>query len=316
MKTNLVQRLILLSALLLAALPVGAEPLKPAYVIANPDWLIHLDFDQLKKTRVGEFLLAEMEKPEATNKLAAFQAIFNFDPRRSIRGLTLYGQGTSPSDAILLVLGQFDADRLVTLAKGAQDHQSQPHRTYTIHSWIDKNMGARARGDGRTYGAIHPSGTVIFGQKEARVAQALDVLDQAQPSLQGKKFVDDITNAGGNAFLVAATLRPELPSSDPNAALLKRTRSVSLTLRQAEENLIANLSLQAEDQESAQQILTVGQGLTALLTMQTDNPEATALAQGLGLAQEGEKVRVSLKLPNSKVIQLMQKRENRRANER
>ena len=87
---------------------------------ADPTWVLHLDCDALRPTAIGQFLLAEMEKPEAQAKFAAFQSIFNFDPRKQLHGLTLYSTGKAPEDGVLLVYGDFDADRLVTLAKAGE----------------------------------------------------------------------------------------------------------------------------------------------------------------------------------------------------
>lgn len=83
----------ILSAACLAAALVGAQaaPLEPATVINGPLWVLHVDTDALRPTTVGQYLLAEMEKPEAQQKFAAFQSIFSFDPRRELHGLTLYG---------------------------------------------------------------------------------------------------------------------------------------------------------------------------------------------------------------------------------
>ena len=129
-----------LTTLLFGAIPIlaPAVPLQKADVPADPMWLLHLDFDRLRPTTVGQYILSELEKPAAQAKLAAFQALFKFDLRTQLHGLTVYGLPDAPDKGVLLVYADFDAEHLATLAKAANDYQSAAHKQHTIHSWIDR----------------------------------------------------------------------------------------------------------------------------------------------------------------------------------
>ena len=165
-----------------------AAPLQRADVIADPAWVLHLDCDALRPTAVGQYILSEMDKPEAEAKLLAFQSIFNLDLRSQIHGLTLYGSTAVPEDGLLLVYADFDPVRLVTLAKAANRYQSSMHNRHAIHSWIGESKQGKNGVKPRVYAAMQGS-RVIFGQREDRVGQALDVLDGVMASM-----------AKGNAF--------------------------------------------------------------------------------------------------------------------
>ena len=58
--------------------------------------------------------------------------------RKQLHGLTLYAPSDASEDGVLLVYADFDAERLVTLAKGANDYQSATHKTHL-------SVGARVR---------------------------------------------------------------------------------------------------------------------------------------------------------------------------
>lgn len=45
---------------------------------ANVAWLVHLDCDALRPTTVGQYILAEMDKPEARAKLAPVSILVHF----------------------------------------------------------------------------------------------------------------------------------------------------------------------------------------------------------------------------------------------
>ena len=154
MNANLLKTALCICGFAAAGLPAWAGPLQRADVPAEPAWVLHLDCDSLRPTAIGQYILSEMEKPEAQAKLAAFQTIFNFDPRKQLHGLTLYSTGKAPEDGVLLVYADFDADRLVTLAKAAKDYQSTTYKQHVIHNWIDDKKKAKHGVKPRVYAAI------------------------------------------------------------------------------------------------------------------------------------------------------------------
>ena len=291
--------------LISATLTTLSAPLQRADVAAEPTFVMHLDCDSLRPTAIGQFVLAEMEKPEAQAKLAAFQSIFSFDPRKQLHGLTLYSTGKSPEDGVLLVYADFDPERLVTLAKAAKDYQSTTYKQHTIHNWIDDKKKAKDGVKPRVYGAIQAGRIVVFAQQETRVAQALDVLDRAVPNLAGSTVFPQLGATGNGSFIQAAARKLDIPDSTPNAAMLKLAKMARLEVGEVSGQLKATLSLEAGDQEVAKQMASVGQGLLALMKLQQDNPGSVKLAEALSLKQDGAGVVVALAVPAADAIEVM-----------
>jgi len=294
---------LLAAALCAGAAATLASPLQRADVIHDPLWVLHVDADALRQSVVGQYLLAEMEKPEAQKKFAAFQAVFNFDPRRALHGLTLYGAARAEADGVLLVYADFDAARLTTLAEGAKDHQSAAHGRHTIHHWVDEKKKARDGVPPRTYAAIHGGKVVIFGQKLERVTEALDVLDRVTPSLATNPQFARLE--GGTAFLQGAARKMDLPAGSANAAVFQQSRLTTLSVGETQRRLDASLMMEADSEEIARQIESVGRGLIGLLALQKDKPEATKLAQALTVRQAGASVTVGLSLPAEEVVEML-----------
>ena len=196
MKRNLLKSALAGGLALAATFTAVAGPLQPTDVVNDPVWVLHVDCDALKQTVVGKYVLGEMEKPEAQKKFAAFQAIFNFDPRKELHGLTLYGTSSEPEDGVLLVYADFDPARLTTLAEGAKEHAATTRGNHTIHSWLDEKKPAKDGVKPRTYAAIH-NGRVIFAQKESRVVDALDVLDRIRANLSADTAYSGLGANGG-----------------------------------------------------------------------------------------------------------------------
>src|SRR5262245_53006794 len=117
-------KLILSTALLAAgALTVPAGPLQRADLPADPAWVVHVDCDALRPSAIGQYLLSELDKPAAQEKFAAIQAIFSFDPRKQLHGLTLYGTGSNPAEGVLLAYAAGDPDSLLVLHRAARVYQ-------------------------------------------------------------------------------------------------------------------------------------------------------------------------------------------------
>ena len=281
-----------------------AGPLKRADVPAEPAWLVHVDCDGLRPTALGQYILGEMNKPEAQAKLAAFQALFNFDLRTQLHGLTLYGVGPAPEDGVLLVYADFDADRLTTLAKAAKDAQSNTYKQHVIYSWVDNNKKGKSGTQNRTYAAVHGS-RVVFGQREERVAHALDVFSGAIPNLATVKTFPQLGTTGDTSFIGAAVRKFEFPATDPNAEILRLSKSVRLQVSEAQNQLNAILSLEAKDEEVGNHIASIANGLVSLMKLQKEKPESVKIAQGIALKQEGARVDVNLTLPAHDVIEIL-----------
>ena len=192
MKPYFSMRIHFAAGLVIVGLTAMAAPLKRSDVPAEPSWVLHVDCDALRSTAVGQYLLTEMDKPDAQAKFAVFQTLFSFDPRKQLHGLTLYSGGSTPKEGVLLVYADFDPERLVTLAQAAKDSRNTTYKQHVIYNWIDEKKKAKNGVKPRTYAAIQGAQVVVFGQQEACVAQALDVLDRALPSLSSSSGLPEV----------------------------------------------------------------------------------------------------------------------------
>jgi len=293
------------SCLLGGIITSTAGPLQRSDVIKDPVWILHLDCDALRPTAVGKYVLDEMQKPDAEKKLAEFQTIFGIDPRTALHGVTLYGTSVAQEDGVLLLYADFDAARLTTLAEGAKEHKSTKHGKHVIHGWRDEKKPEKDGVKPRTYAAIHGGKVVIFGQKEGRIAQALDVLDRTKPNLAASTQFGSFGDGGENAVIVGAARKLDLPASDPNAAVLKQSKMASLSLGELQGKVQGTLKLEADSEEVAKQMESVGRGLVGLLALQKEKPENGKLAQGLSIQQEGARITVKLSLPAADLVGMM-----------
>jgi hypothetical protein len=294
MNRNLWKPLLVGSCLLVLAVHGG--PLQRGDVANDPFWFLHVDVDAFKQTTFGKYALAEVAKPEAQQKIAAFQAMFQFDPSKDIHGLTLCGNGETPQDALLIVYADFDAAHLVTIAGGAKEYKSSEHGTHTIHSWLDD----KKPDEPRVYAAI-VGNRVLFGQKERRVADGLDVLDKTKANLTASTQYSQLADVSG-ASIIGAARKIDLPASDANSEVFKHSKMFMLNLGEADGKINGNIKMDVDSEEMAQQIQSIGQGLVSLMALQKDKPESTRLSQALSVKQEGATITVKLSIAADDVV--------------
>ena len=311
MKSTLWQQ-ILGAGGLIAGLTANAGPLQRADVPATPAWVLHVDLDGLRGSTVGQYVLAQTDKPEIQAKLAVFQNMAGLDLRKQLHGLTLYGKSGSPEDGVLMVYGDLDADKLTTLARAADDSQSTTNGSRVIYNW---STGGKRHSDGqqRVYAAIQGTRMVIFGQRESRVSAALDVLDGTTPNLSGSKSFPQLGAAGDASFIQAAASKLDLPDADPNAAMFKMSKQVSLQVGEVQKQVTAMLTLQADDEEVAQHISAIGQGILALMKLNKEKPEAVKIAEALSLKQDGASVIGTLNVSADDLVGFMKADAERKA---
>ncbi len=100
--------------------------------------------------------------------------------------------------------------------------------------------------------------------------------------------------SGSTDFIQAAARKLDLPDSTPNAAMFRLAKAARLQVGEAQGQLKATLNLEAGDEEVAKQMVSVGQGLLALMKLQQDNPGSVKLAEALSLKQDGAGVVAAL----------------------
>ncbi len=281
---------------------VQAEPFRMADVAADAKWIAHADVDTLKGTRLGDRVLDKLNENEVEVKLEALEAVFNFDPREDLSGLTLYGSAGDSQEAVAVIRGNFDAKRLVTLIRAGDTYKKSTHGAHRIHSWIDEEEP-----DKRKYGSFPDDNTLVISDAKAMVKDALDVLDGTGKSLSPSGELGDAVAGNNGSFFIAAVNMAELPDLAPDAAMLKKARAFQLSLGEAGSDVEGTLRLTATDEDVAEQVQKVLEGMIAFAHLnQEDQPELLAIAKAAEITRDGNVVEVVLRHPADEVIAFLE----------
>jgi hypothetical protein len=289
------------AAALLVSAPIDfAAPINSKDVAASPALLFHVDCDALRASSVGQSILSE---PEVRNKLEAVGAIFDFDISKQLHGLTVYTTEAHPKDGVLIVYADFDPNRLITMAKGADGFESATNGSHVIYSWLDDKKKTKDGRRPRVCGAILGH-RVIFGQNSSHLADALEVIDGNASSFSGHKGLPE-AEAGESILAQGEVLKFDFDSDDQKAAIFKMSKSARLKLSEVANNMTATVRLEAADADTATQIASIAQGLLALLRLQKSDANALKLANAIVIKQDGPAVGLMLSEPSSELIHMI-----------
>jgi hypothetical protein len=279
-----------------------AAPLQPKDVADDPAVLAHIDVDALRTSSIGKSILADQD---VQNKLSIVAALFNFDFRTQLHGLTVYTRVDFPKDGVLIVYADVDPERLTALAKAADGAEIVTNDSHIIYSWLgDKKKHSDERK--RIYGAIEGK-RVVFALDDKDVAHALDVIQDKAPNFVDKEGMPK-AEAGESVIAEAVVFKFPFDSDDGNAAIFKMSKSAHLKISESSTNLEAHLRLEATDADTATQISAIAQGLLAVLKLQKGNADVLKLANAVDIKQNGPSVALAVSLPSDEVISTLREK--------
>jgi len=279
-----------------AALPF-LTAFRRADVPSDPIWLLNLDGERLRASAVGRALSAQLDSEMLAGLWTAVESSLGFDPRQEIEGLTCYGTSSAPEEAVALVCGKFEPDRLIALARTLPDYQTIGDAWRLIHHWQNVPNNANQSVKDRTFAAIFERSIAIFGRKQAAVERALEVLEKKTPNLAASTMFPELGAPGDTSVLVAGARTVGIPMPPPYDGLARLAKSATLQVGDAGSQMTAKLILHAADAPTATQMLNLGQGLIALMKLDQSKPETVRFAEALSVSQEGSTVSVAVTMP-------------------
>ncbi|MHC4202713.1 MAG: hypothetical protein ACYSU0_22205 [Planctomycetota bacterium] len=285
---------IAVSGLLLVCCTVLAGRPEFKVLPGSANWVAQLDVRRLLATEVGGLIRAAAQKPRPRARIDAVKALFSVDLLSDIHSLTLCGEGAGPETSVLYVQGNFDKEKLVTILRALDGYREIAYRDHVILRLPNKKSKERV-----SYGCFARADLVVVSESRKTLEGALDVLDGKGRSLADRELFADLTDPRREfVFLAAAKDIHDMQGVRPKAAILGHIVDLVLRVDEKEGNVIAVLTLVADDATSATRFAQVVQGLqAAALLNEADKPQLAELARRLTVQSNGRSVQITLALP-------------------
>jgi len=299
------KRYILSGVAALLATGAVAKPFSASDIPVDTKWVAYADMTKARDTQLGKHFINGIDEKDR-RKLDAFKAIFNFDLINDIDSLMIFGPALEEDgDGVLLFSGNFNQEHLVTLLRANETYVSISHGEATIHSWVDdKNKGVTP--EIRTYGAFASDGTIVIGDVRNLVSQALDVLEGKAAGLSGESALN-LSDRGGAAVLAAALKVSDGESLPAEAAMLRQTRSMFVSVREKEGRLIGEIEINTDNSEAAVHMDSIVRGILAMgFLYEEAYPGLSELVRGVQIETKESRVLIKTSYPVEGVIKTIE----------
>jgi len=291
--------IVLMSAAVFANSVFGA-PLDNNKIASDAKWVVHLDFDAFRASKVGSYLTERVLQPklDAAEGSKKLNLSINF---KNISSITAYGPRYEKSGEGVLLLQtsaevKNDLDALVALSALAQGDEKQfkiaqqePYLLYSVDDELFIAPGVQSM--------------VIVAKSREQIANAREVLLGKSENLSATKTFSDFPAGPKSFFFVGmAEGLGENAHIPPQAKVLKETRGGRLLIGEKAQDLFINVTFKGKDAQACTNVSQVLQGLVALVRMTQQDEDVSALANSAHIGTDNQNVTVMLQLPIAKAI--------------
>jgi hypothetical protein len=279
-----------------------ATPLEKELVSADAKWILHLDADQLRAGKTGSYLLEQILNPKSAKLRDDLKRELDFELNwEKIQAITAYGSQYEPrrdSSGVLLLRTR------LALAPALEAAIERAHPALRVER-LEAGPTPLYCVNGDLLVAPQPGGLYAMSKSRDALQHARDVLAGQAASQGAGRLLEGYGAVPASFFFfgVAADFSQNA-ALPPKAAVLKQAEGGRLILGELGESLFVDLTIRARDEEVAQQIQQVFQGLLALAALsQEQKPELRELTQAARITAAERLVTVGLEIPVAKALQ-------------
>lgn len=289
----------------------SAGTLNNRFVADQTKWLVHLDLDNFRTTKLGRLLAEQVIDPAIAKAIAEFQPLVKIDlDWHQIRSLTAYGNkyqaGSEPNGVLLVAAEVTLLDSLLEAL--ADESQSDPTANRPVDR-VQMNPFPMYRLEQNLFLTRPQPDCLIIGKQSNEVFQAREVVLGKAPNLsQASTFALYPPAPQSFIFLgLAESFRDE--AVPPQAELLKKAEGGRLIIGEAPETFFLTLDLKTQTAEISRQIQQVVQGMLALsmltLAQNEDARGALEMIQNIRVKTSDHFVTINLQFPLEKALALL-----------
>jgi hypothetical protein len=295
---------LLAAVIAVLAAPAWCAPLEKSHVPADAKWIAHVDFEAFWAGGIGQWAAAEFG-PQVQPKLDAMRRLLGSDLSRDIRGLTLFGPDSVEQNAVALIYGKFDRQRLLDLLAGNEAYAESQHGKQMIYQWRDDFRKKEQSG------AFAADNLIVISQSKSGVASVLDVMGkQAAPLAEDRAArLWSLTEGTQGAFMIAAADDvASLAKGQEHATILQNSKMLTFIADEKDGQTRLFLLLEANDIEAAQQVEMFARGMLAFAMLkQKDHPELAPVIMAATLTRNDERLSFDFSYPTANLLTLFEK---------
>ncbi len=259
--------LMLLSAALTLSASLYAAPLNQTHIPAEAKWVIHLDVNMLTSSELwktaGPYIIDENQ-----NKIDWFTNLFGFDPTKDIYAATLYGIDSNEENAVFILYGQFNKEKLISLLKQNEYYAESEYQGQKLYHWFDE------KDNKKKVGIFASDSMIVISQSQQQVQEMIDLMAGRKIALQNQKDAPlaKLVESPENAIIIlAADGLAQLNKNKKDDVVSKNAKTISAVAGEKNGNMYLHANLTADSQEATIQIEQILCGIKAFVELKHAN---------------------------------------------
>jgi hypothetical protein len=279
---------------------VEAAPLDPSTVSADAKWLVHVDFDALRDSKVAQHARDEIMKHDiAATVIGMIKETSGMDVEKDLHGATAYGSGFKPHAGVLIVYAHADREKLVNLMKTRPDFKTTQERDIELYSWTESH-GDRHHD---VVVAFPKPGTGVFADSADQVKSAVAVLRGKGGLSSSSPLAGDLPKGTILKLSAVGINETDLPVKFD---LLKKIERVSIVAGESEETDFNHVRVATTDAETAKQLKSIVDGVKATADLRlTDQPDLRAVVDATKVDVDDKTLAIDWSGSSDSVIKLV-----------
>ena len=286
-------------ALALSLATGQAAKIDKANISKDTKFVVHLDLDSFRASKIGITLLEKIREDEGREKLNALVEIIGFDPLTAIHGATMFGTGEE-DDGIIVMKHKADNAKLLAFMKLDEHYRKTEHGKHEIHGVGDRSDGERG------YISFVNDTTAVLAPSRELVGVGIDLVNGKGAAIKVPSSLQSAGKKTKNTFLVAYANVEDLKDYIDNESVNKMAKRAALSLGESDEKLILSISVDALDTDAAENMETMVNGLIGFAKLsQNENPEVKDILKGLKVTRNEANVSVHFSVGVDKLFELI-----------
>ncbi len=255
-------------AMLCMALPSlsHADPLDARQIPADAKWVVHVDMDAARGTKVWAALDDQLSKnQDFQSAVGTIEQITGAQFPRDLHDITLYGRSADDQAGVVIVHAKVDRARTLTLLSMNAGYDTKPYGDYHLVTWHDDQKNRPM------YGAFKDDSTILIAQTEDLVKSALDVMDGKSAGIR----IDSPLAAGAKPQLLAFVAADDLPTlkkknGQEQSPVIQQMQNAWISLSESDDNAVLDAKVTASDADSAMRLNDLLNGVKAMVAMYSE----------------------------------------------
>jgi len=282
-----------------------AGPIMLEQVSGGASWVVHANQQQFRKTQTGRLIRKEMVNLGLEEGLTNFATIFSFHPLDDVRDVTIYGTGKDRQNAVVLIDGFFDKERILSLLSMNPEYKEIKYGDIVLRQWMDENQ--KDPNNKMMYGCFYKDDLIVISTGLDAVKKEVDVLKGSAKNAANGIFNQAALNKEGAFFQAAGKRVGEMvEGEDPQAAALKQSDQLGLAIGENEGKFYIDVGLIAKSEEAAQAITKMLEGIIAFVSLPNEQqPLLPELAKKIKVSCEKSNVQAVFQNEPESVVQFL-----------